>query len=71
MRAKEERNWFVYTGKIYGIGMTLIASGLTQIEAQELFEETEKNCVRNNPNEYASFGNTEWHEFEAKKLGII
>lgn len=71
MRAKEEKNWFVYTGKIYGTGMTLVASGLTQLEAQELFEETERVCERNNPNEYASYGNIVSHEFEAKKLGVI
>ena len=71
MRAKEERNWFVYTGEIYGTGMTLIASRLTQLEAQDLFEETERACERNDPNEYASYGNTVSHEFEAKKLGII
>lgn len=71
MKAKEKRNWFVYVAEIYGTKETLIASGLTQIEAQELHEEYSRNCERNTPNMYATYGNTISHEVVAKRLGVI
>lgn len=42
MKAKEEKNWFVYVAEIYGTKETLIASGLTQIEAQKNFDLAKK-----------------------------
>lgn len=71
MKAKEEKNWFVYVAEIHGTKETLIASGLTQIEAQKLHEEYSRNCERNSPNEYASYGDTVSNEVIAKRLNII
>lgn len=73
MKTTEKRNWFVYVEEIIGTKRTLIASGLTQLEAQELYEECSRNCERNSPNEYASYDYTESDagSFIAKKLGII
>ena len=73
MKTTEKRNWFVYVEEIIGTKRTLIASGLTQLEAQELHEEYSRNCERNGPNEYASYDYTgsDAGSFIAKKLGII
>lgn len=68
---KTGNTWFVYTSEIVGNKECLIASNLTQIEAQELCEEYRRNLARNCPNEFASYGNIDNDTCIAKRLGLV
>lgn len=64
--------WFVYTSEIFGSKKCLIASNLSQLEAQELCDEYRRNLERNSPNEYASYGDAaDMNEYAAKSLGLV
>lgn len=69
---KTKNTWFVYTAEISGIKETLIASNLSQLEAQELCDEYRRNLERNCPNEYASYGDASKNNNSiAKRLGLV
>ena len=68
---KRENTWFVYTQEIVGDKECLIASNLTQIEAQELCDEYRRTLERNSQNEYASYGEINHDAYIAKRLGLV
>lgn len=68
---KSENTWFVYTQEIVGDKESLIASNLSQLEAQELCDEYRRNLERNCPNECASYGEINYDTYIAKRLGLV
>lgn len=68
---KRENTWFVYTQEIVGDKECLIASNLSQLEAQELCDEYRRNLERNCPNEYVSYGDICYDVYIAKRLGLV
>ena len=68
---KTKNTWFVYTSEICGNKECLIASNLSQLEAQELCEEYRRIIDRNCLNEYASYGDVDSDACIAKRLGLI
>ena len=68
---KTENTWFVYTSEILGNAECLIASNLSQIEAQELCDEYRRNLERNSSNEYASYGDINYDVCIAERLGLV
>lgn len=66
-----KNTWFVYTSEIYGNKECLIASNISQIEAQELCDEYRRSLEKNCPNEYASYGNVDYDVCIAKRLGLV
>ena len=68
---KSKNTWFVCIQEIVGNKECLIASNLTQIEAQELCDEYRRTLERNSPNEYASYGEINHDAYIAKRLGLV
>lgn len=67
---RKKNNWFVYTREIVGDKECLIASELSQFEAQRLCDEYRRIIENNCMNEYASYGNTKRDTYIAKRLCI-